>query len=343
MWLNAIEDAVDLCHRQFEVMKKKCSAVLAINLLLLDDPVDEEQMLEMLQTDVLQFAVIDECISAYAAALFSAHQEKVEAGGVDSGCITEVIDNDNSLFYFDTNKFTGHWSLQTLSDSSDMSPPTSLLSSDEIEAVLATVTHAFNKIEVWRSNERFLIRIQAAVRMFIQKRRFQTRLRELEACESSVIVIQAFFRGWRTRRRLAQRKHLWHKSIKEIVTIQSLFRMLRCRRRYLRRLEHFAANEEAIVRIQSWWRGCYVRNDYQGLSGSVARLGAVRHFVHLLDRTLIDLEEEDAICRLKKEIIRRIRENDELETALNQMDVKIGKGSLFLYTEVVGYKNVGEM
>ena len=56
----------------------------------------------------------------------------------------------------------------------------------------------------------------------------------------------------------------------------------------------------------------------------MARLGAVRHFVHLLDRTVLDLQEEEEICKLKKEIIRRIRENDELESGLTSMDVKIG-------------------
>lgn len=79
MWLNAIEDAVETCHQQFEIMKKKCSAVLAINLLLLDEDVDESQFLEMLQTDVLNLTIIDDCLGAYIDALLSAKHEKVFA------------------------------------------------------------------------------------------------------------------------------------------------------------------------------------------------------------------------------------------------------------------------
>ena len=60
------------------------------------------------------------------------------------------------------------------------------------------------------------------------------------------------------------------------------------------------------------------------MSSDVAQLGSVRHFVHLLDRTETDFAEDEKIYKLKKEIIRRIRENDELEVGLTSMDVKIG-------------------
>ena len=50
-------------------MKKKCSAVVAINLLLLDDEIDCEQLLEMLQTDVLKYNIIEDCLPAYIQAL----------------------------------------------------------------------------------------------------------------------------------------------------------------------------------------------------------------------------------------------------------------------------------
>lgn len=50
-------------------MKKKCSAVVAINLLLLDDEIDCEQLLEMLQTDVLKYNIIEDCLPAYIEAL----------------------------------------------------------------------------------------------------------------------------------------------------------------------------------------------------------------------------------------------------------------------------------
>ena len=241
-------------------------------------------------------------------------------GAVDSGWICEVISQDNSLFYFDTNNFTGHWTSESHPDFTQQL----LLTSDEIRNQVEECSEAFNKVEEWRSNEHLLIKIQSFARMFMQKRRYNARLQYLKSQETSITVIQAYYRGWKSRTELRNRRFLWHRSTKEIVKIQSLFRMLRARLQFRRRLEHFRHHEEAIIRIQAWWRGCYIRNDYQGLTSNVARLGAVRHFVHLLDRTMNDLEEEDAICKLKKEVIRRIRENDELESGLTSMDVKIG-------------------
>ena len=177
---------------------------------------------------------------------------------------------------------------------------------------------------MWRQNERFLIQIQSMVRMFLVRRRYLKRLSFFRTHEDQIRTIQAFYRGYRTRKALEERRESWHRSTKEIVKIQSWFRMIIQRWKYVRRLNHFRENEEAIVRIQAWWRGCYIRNDYKGLTSNVARLGAVRHFVHLLEQTVTDLQEEEEICRLKKEIIRTIRENEELENGLNSMDVKIG-------------------
>ena len=36
------------------------------------------------------------------------------------------------------------------------------------------------------------------------------------------------------------------------------------------------------------------------------------------------MSEEEEICKLKKDIIRKIRDNEELENGLSSMDVKIG-------------------
>ena len=66
-----------MCHQQFEIMKKKCSAVVAINLLLLDEDVDQSQILEMLQTDVLNLTIIEDCLGAYIEYLLAEKQTKV--------------------------------------------------------------------------------------------------------------------------------------------------------------------------------------------------------------------------------------------------------------------------
>jgi Ras GTPase-activating-like protein IQGAP2/3 len=318
--LQAIQESVELCHRQFEVMKKKCSAVVAINLIILDkdEEIDEEQLLEMLQTDVLELPIIEGCIHAYIDSLLAANQNReVE----DNGWIFEVISDDHSMFYFDTDAFTAHW-VPPNEEIINSASSQYFLSSVEIGECIQKCTEAYNKVEEWKKNDHLLIKIQAMVRMFIQRKRYTNRLNYLNDQKEATTLIQSYYRGFKVRKEILAKKKLWSESTREIITIQSFFRMLLARLRYCRRRKHYKDNEDAIVKIQAWWRVCFVRNNYQGLN--TARLSAIRHFVDLLDQTSSDMTEIEEISTLKKKIIRKIRDNEELENGLGSMDVKIG-------------------
>ena len=235
--LKAIQVSVEDCHQQFEVMKKKCSAVMAINLLLPDEEIDHAQLLEMLKTDVLEYDIIEKCLPAYISALTQAAEEKESEESEDTGWITEII-ADNTTFYFDTNEFTGHW--QPPLDRSDIVYGTqAFLSSKEIRDNLDKCTQAYNKVEEWKANSKFLIQLQSLVRMFIQKRRYQRRLRYLNQQDKSAIILQAAARGWKVRRQLQKRRQLWAESTREIIKIQSWVRMINARLKFLRQVEYY--------------------------------------------------------------------------------------------------------
>ena len=199
-----------------------------------------------------------------------------------------------------------------------------MLTSAEIKGVVQDVTAALNKMEDWQRNTPAVITIQSAIRMFLQKRAYQKRLNYLNEQERPVIVLQSYYRGWKVRKEMREKKKHWEANIPSVLILQSNFRMLKERLRYVRRLKFLREQEDVIIRIQSWWRSCHLRNDYKGVSKGTATLRAVRHFVHLLEHTDLDLSEEEEICQLKKEIINRVRENDDLDDKLDQMDVKIG-------------------
>lgn len=80
-------------------------------------------------------------------------------------------------------------------------------------------------------------------------------------------------------------------------------------------------------------------------------MGVVRKFVHLLDHSDQDFQEELELMRLREEVITNIRSNQQLENDLNLMDIKIGllvKNKITLQ-EVVSHskkltkKNKGEL
>lgn len=50
----------------------------------------------------------------------------------------------------------------------------------------------------------------------------------------------------------------------------------------------------------------------------------VRKFVHLLEQSALDLQEEQEVTRLREEVVTKIRSNQQMEKDLNLMDIKIG-------------------
>lgn len=53
-------------------------------------------------------------------------------------------------------------------------------------------------------------------------------------------------------------------------------------------------------------------------------LTVIRKFVHLLDQSNLDFQEELEVARLREEVVTKIRGNQQLEKDLNLMDIKIG-------------------
>lgn len=53
-------------------------------------------------------------------------------------------------------------------------------------------------------------------------------------------------------------------------------------------------------------------------------MSVVRKFVHLLDQSDQDFQEELDLMKLREEVVTLIRSNQQLENDLNLMDIKIG-------------------
>lgn len=53
-------------------------------------------------------------------------------------------------------------------------------------------------------------------------------------------------------------------------------------------------------------------------------LSVVRKFVHLLEQSALDLQEEQEVTRFREEVVTKIRSNQQMEKDLNLMDIKIG-------------------
>uniref|UniRef100_A0A8D1G7S1 IQ motif containing GTPase activating protein 2 n=1 Tax=Sus scrofa TaxID=9823 RepID=A0A8D1G7S1_PIG len=137
--------------------------------------------------------------------------------------------------------------------------------------------------------------------------------------------IKAFWKGHQQRASYMKRRQMFIDNISAIVKIQSWFRMRRARKNYLSRLQYFKDHNNEIVKIQSLLRANKARDDYKTLVGSEnPPLTVIRKFVHLLDQSDLDFQEELEVARLREEVVTKIRGNQQLEKDLNLMDIKIG-------------------
>ncbi|GCC43368.1 hypothetical protein chiPu_0027398 [Chiloscyllium punctatum] len=83
--------------------------------------------------------------------------------------------------------------------------------------------------------------------------------------------------------------------------------------------------ESDIIKIQAFIRANKARDDYKTLiNAEQPPMAVVRKFVHLLDQSDQDFQEELEMMRLREEVVTRIRSNQQLENDLNTMDIKIG-------------------
>ncbi|XP_004766902.1 ras GTPase-activating-like protein IQGAP2 isoform X3 [Mustela putorius furo] len=137
--------------------------------------------------------------------------------------------------------------------------------------------------------------------------------------------IEAFWKGCKQRKAYLNRRQMLINNVDSIVKIQSWFRMVVARRNYLARLQYFRDHKNEIVKIQSLLRANKARDDYKTLVGSEnPPLTVIRKFVHLLDQSNLDFQEELEVARLREEVVTKIRANQQLEKDLNLMDIKIG-------------------
>ncbi len=96
------------------------------------------------------------------------------------------------------------------------------------------------------------------------------------------------------------------------------------RRKFVERMRYYRENLQKVIEIQSLFRAKETREQYQQLtSGTNVTVGTIKNFVHLLDDSESDFQDEIKIERLRQDIVKRIRENQVLESHVDDLDVRI--------------------
>ncbi|XP_061762318.1 ras GTPase-activating-like protein IQGAP2 [Nerophis ophidion] len=318
LWLDQIQEAIYRANKDEEEALTMARALADINKMVTEG--DSQNTLQALQSPNAGLrSVLSECADTYQGELAERQTKKAAEGSADSVWLKHCI-NDRNDYYYNLETGQGIWEEPEKFERNCI-----YLSKEEIQSVVSSVTAEYNREQLWLANELFVTRLQARIRGFLSRRKHAQRMEYLRQQEPHVIKLQACWRGYKQRQIYKDRMKLLHKNVASVVKIQSMVKMWKAKRKYDERLQYFKDHEKDIVTIQAFLKANKARDDYRTLTGAKdPPLSVVRKFVHLLEQSTLDLQEEQEVSRLKEEVVTKIRSNQQMEQDLNLMDIKIG-------------------
>ncbi|RMZ76064.1 hypothetical protein DV737_g4988, partial [Chaetothyriales sp. CBS 132003] len=139
-----------------------------------------------------------------------------------------------------------------------------------------------------------IIRAQSATRAMLARMRVGVLLAELDEHEDAVTELQALIRAGLVRTRFAEKKKFFKENMEKVVKIQSIVR----------------------AKIQG--------QAYKSLtSGKNPPVSTLKGFVHLLNDSDFDFDEEIEFERLRKLVVQQVRQNEMADQYISQLDIKI--------------------
>ena len=196
--------------------------------------------------------------------------------------------------------------------------------------------------------------LQAAARAYLLRRRRVADFQRLGREASRITCLQANARAWLVRRSQEQIFEDLYTNVPEIVQLQAMSRAMLSRidvglllgqledeepliadlqaairgklvrGKFAEKQRFFKANMEKVVKVQSFVRGRLQGEAYKSLtSGKNPPVNTVKGFVHLLNDSNFDFEEEAEFERLRKTVVQHVRQNEMADQYITQLDIKI--------------------
>ena len=181
---------------------------------------------------------------------------------------------------------------QDLLDLRSQTPAITLLQA-AIHGTLARATHSALLDDLY-SNQKQITQLQALSRAMLLRTEVGNLLAQLEHEEFAISECQAAIRGMLVRKKFAEKQRF------------------------------FKANMEKVVKVQSFVRGRLQGEAYKSLTnGNNPPVGTVKSFVHLLNDSDFDFDEEVEFERLRKTVVQHVRQNEMADQYISQLDIKI--------------------
>uniref|UniRef100_A0A8B9PIE6 IQ motif containing GTPase activating protein 1 n=1 Tax=Apteryx owenii TaxID=8824 RepID=A0A8B9PIE6_APTOW len=318
LWLDEIQDGIHRANKDTEESQRFSLGILAINEAV--DHGDISLTLSALRSpDVGLYGVTPECAETYHRELAEVKRRKRAAGGNNSEWVKHWV-RGGYHYYHNLQTKEGGWDEPDRFVQNDTQ-----LSREEIQSTISGVTAAYNREQLWLANENLITKLQACCRGYLVRQEFNSRMNFLKKQVPAITCIQSQWRGYKQRKAYQIRLDYLRAHKDQVVKIQSMTRMYQARKRYRDRLQYFRDHINDVIKIQAFIRANKAREDYKTLiNAENPPMAVVRKFVHLLDQSDQDFQEELELMKLREEVVTLIRSNQQLENDLNLMDIKIG-------------------
>jgi len=207
----------------------------------------------------------------------------------------------------------------------------SLLSSSPAILSLQAASWAFilraRQLADQRMLQRHVPRItafQAHIRGFLHRQEVSAILKELQSHAPEIEELQALTRGLMLRTDIGYTMaELWDEE-PSIETLQAAARGTLVRAQFAEKMRFYKENMERVIKVQSFVRGKLQGQAYKSLtSGKNPPVGTVKNFVHLLNDSDFDFDEEIEFERLRKTVVQHVRQNEMADQYITQLDIKI--------------------
>ncbi|KAK3330181.1 hypothetical protein B0H66DRAFT_509075 [Apodospora peruviana] len=169
-----------------------------------------------------------------------------------------------------------------------------------------------------------IITLQSHIRGFSWRQKNDTLLGELQETVEEAVSLQSLARAMLLRAHVANVLEELDEQEESIMEIQAAAKAFVVRTKFEEKKKFFHENMQKVVKIQSFVRAKLQGEAYKSLtSGKNPPVGAVKNFVHLLNDSDFDFNEEVEFERLRKTVVQQVRQNEMLEQYIDQLDIKI--------------------
>ena len=190
--------------------------------------------------------------------------------------------------------------------------------------------------------ENQITRLQGHLRGFLYRKQHDAFLTDLKSHAAEYTAIQSALRAMVVRAEIGELLAQLEDEEHSIIALQAVAKAFIVRARFEEKKRYFNENMKKVVKIQSFVRAKVQGEAYKSLTtGKNPPVNAVKNFVHLLNDSDFDFNEEVEFERMRKTVVQQVRQNEMLEQYIDQLDIKIAllvKNKITL-DEVVRHQN----